>query len=137
MFEKSYPHCLRILVMSWLFKDPVVHFTETHRKTPNFNVSLLNLISTCHFLSHIKDYISFKKKRGRFSLPKFCRSSIYVITIVKFSNKPIQNLFNFPQETSMDFCKVSNHERNHALAVQDPINSDMAQFDHVQSNSKK
>ena len=24
----------------------------------------------------------------------------------KFSNGPIQNLFNFPQRTSMDFCNV-------------------------------
>ena len=40
------------------------------------------------------------------SLPKFCRSSICVITIVKFSNSPVQNVFNFPQWTSMDFCKV-------------------------------
>ena len=45
-------------------------------------------------------------KRSRFSLRKFCRSSIYVITIVKFSNRPIQNLFNFPNRTSMDSCKV-------------------------------
>ena len=39
-------------------------------------------------------------------LPKFSRSSIYVITIVKFCNRPIQSLFNFPQRTSMDFFQV-------------------------------
>ena len=43
-----------------------LHFTETHSKTSNFNVNLLNLISTCHFLSHTKDYISFKKKLASF-----------------------------------------------------------------------
>ena len=42
----------------------------------------------------------------RFSFPKFCWSSIYVITFVKFSNRSIQILFNFLQRTSMDFCKV-------------------------------
>ena len=39
----------------------------------------------------------------RFSLPRFSRSSIYVINIIKFSNRPIQNQFNFVQETYMDF----------------------------------
>ena len=61
-------------------------------------MNLLNLISTCHFLSHT---IDLKRNWPRFSLPKFCRSGIYVITIVKFSNRPIQILFNFPQQTSM------------------------------------
>ena len=42
----------------------------------------------------------------RFSLPKFCRSSIQVIAIVKFGYTPIQNLLNFAQQTPMDFCKV-------------------------------
>ena len=40
-------------------------------------------------------------------MPKFCRSSIYVITIVKFSNKPIQNLFNSPQQTNKIFKYLS------------------------------
>ena len=53
---------------------------------------------------HIKDYLSFKKKKV--SSLKFCCSTIYVITIENLSNKPIQNLLNFPQQTSMDFCKV-------------------------------
>ena len=48
----------------------------------------------------------FKRNWPRFSLPKFCRSSIYVIAIVKFSNSPIQNILNFPQWTSMDLVIV-------------------------------
>ena len=82
------------------------YFTETHSKTSNFNVNLLNLVSTCHFCLIQKIIYHLKRNWLRCSLPKFCRSSIYVITIVKFSNRPIQNLFNFPQETSVDFCKV-------------------------------
>lgn len=43
-------------------------------------------------------------------MQKFCRSIIYVITIVKFNNSHIWNLFNFLQQIK-DFCKVisSNH----------------------------
>ena len=55
----------RITCVNFQSKDSE-HFTETHRKTFNFNVNLLNLISTCHFLSHTKDYISFKKKLASF-----------------------------------------------------------------------
>ena len=41
------------------------------------------------------------------SLPQFCRNNICVITIVKISNRSIQDLFNFHQWTSMDYCKVN------------------------------
>ena len=63
-----------------------------------------------HFTEPIEKHLILtlaKKNWPRFSLPKFTRSSIYVITIVKFSNRSIQNLLNFPQRTSMDFYKVS------------------------------
>ena len=82
------------------------HFTETHRKTSNFYMCLLNFISTCYYCFIQKIIYHLKRNWPRFSLPKFCRISIYVITIVKFSNRSIQNPFNFPQRTSMDFCKV-------------------------------
>ena len=66
-----------------------LHFTETHRKTSNFDMCLLNFISTC--LCFIQKLIyHLKRNWPRFSLPKICRSSIYVIAIVKFSNRPIQ-----------------------------------------------
>ena len=68
---------------------------------------VLNFIFTCHFCFIKKIIYHLKRNFTRFSLPKFCRSSIYVITIVEFRNRPIQNLLNFPQRTSMDFSKVS------------------------------
>ena len=67
---------------------------------------LLNFISICHFCFIQKIIYHLKRHWPRFSLLKFCRSSIYLITIVKLSNRSIQNLFNFPQRTSTDFCKV-------------------------------
>ena len=85
----------------------MVHFTETHRKTSSFGMYLLNIISTCHFCFIQKIIYHLKKNWSCFSLLKSCRSSIYVITIVKFRDSPIQNVFNFSQRTSMNFCKVS------------------------------
>ena len=79
------------------------HFTETHRKTSNFD------ISTCHFCFMQKIIYYSKRNSPRFSLPKFCRCSIYVITIVNFTNRAVQSLFNFPQRSSMDFSKVTNY----------------------------
>ena len=80
----------------------IMYFTEIHRKTSNFDMCLLNFISICHFCFIQKIIHHLKINWPRFSLPKFCRSSIYVITIVIFSNRYIENLFNFPQRTSMD-----------------------------------
>lgn len=42
----------------------------------------------------------------RFSLPQLCCNNIYVVTILKITNKSRQNLFNCSQRTSMDYCKV-------------------------------
>ena len=67
---------------------------------------LLSCVSTCHLCFIQKIIYHFKRNWPRFSLPKFCRSSFYVITIIKFSNSSIQTLFNFPDRTSMDICKV-------------------------------
>ena len=67
---------------------------------------LLSCISTCHLCFIQKIIYHFKRNWPRFSLQKFCRSSIYVITIIKFGNSSIQTLFNFPDQTSMDICKV-------------------------------
>ena len=39
-------------------------------------------------------------------MPKFHRSSIYIIPVVKFSNRSIQKLFSFLQRTFMGYCKV-------------------------------
>ena len=92
-----------------------IHFTVTHRKTSNFYMRLLDFIYTCQFCISFKiDKISFcfsyiyrlKRNRSRFSLLKFCRSRIHIIAIVKFGNRPIQNLFYLPQRTSTDLCKV-------------------------------
>ena len=60
----------------------VLHCTETHRKTSNFYMCLLNFISTYHFYFMQKIIYHLKRNWPRFSLPKFSRSSIYVITIV-------------------------------------------------------
>ena len=70
---------------------------------------LLNFIYTSNFCLIQKVIYHLQKNWPYCSLPKFCRSSIYVITIVKFSNRSIQNLFNLLQQTSMDFCKVNNN----------------------------
>ena len=80
---------------------------ETHGKTSNFDICVLDFIFTCHFCFIKKIIYHLKRNFTRFSLPKFCRSSNYVITIVEFRNRPIQNLHSFPQRTSMDFSKVS------------------------------
>ena len=47
-------------------------------------------------------------KRGwcRFSEPYLCHNHIYVIAIVKFSNRSIQNPFNINKWTSMDSHKL-------------------------------
>ena len=60
----------------------VLHCTETHRKTSNFYMCLLNSISTYHFCFMQKIIYHLKRNWPRFSLPKFSGSSIYVITIV-------------------------------------------------------
>ena len=109
-----------------VFKNQLKHFTETHRKTSNFDMCLLNFISTCHFCFIQKIFYHLKRNWPRFSLPKFCRSNIYVITIVKFSNSPIQNVFSFPRWTSMNFCKVKNPLKRSVLKskFQNPQNLD-------------
>ena len=45
-----------------------------------------------------------KRSWPRFS--ELCRNHIYVIAIVKFSNRSIQNLFNVDKGTFMDFRKL-------------------------------
>ena len=57
--------------------------TVNHRKTSNFGMCLLNFIHTCHFCFIPKIIHHLKRNWPRFSLPEFCRSSIYVITVVK------------------------------------------------------
>ena len=49
----------------------------------------------------------------------------------------MSSLFKNPIHVLIVKESSSNHERNHALTLQDPINSNLAQFDHAQSNSKK
>ena len=93
-----------MLIVNKSYGTLIEHFTVTRRKTSNFDMCLLNLISIYHFCFIQKIFYHLKRNWPRFSLSKFCRSSIYVITIVKFSNSPIQNLINFPQR--MDFCKM-------------------------------
>ena len=41
----------------------------------------------------------------RFNLPNSAAIAL-CHNIVKFSNRPIENLLSFLQQTSMDFCKV-------------------------------
>ena len=49
------------------------YFTVSHRKTSNFAMCLLHVIS---LLFCIKDYLLFEINWSRFSLPKFCRCGI-------------------------------------------------------------
>ena len=100
---------VNILLIYHLYKrSKWCHFTEIHRKTSNFDMCLLSFISTCYFCFMKKIIYYFKRNWLRFNLPKFCCSSIYVITIVKFNNRPIQNLFNFLSKLlliSVKWCK--------------------------------
>ena len=84
----------------------LISLYRNHVKTSNFDICLLNFISTCHFCLIQKIIHHLKRNWPRFSLPKFFSSSIYVITIVKIINSSTQTLFNFPERTSTDFCKV-------------------------------
>ena len=49
----------------------------------------------------------------------------------------MSSLFKNPSQVLIVYGFSSKNERNYALIAKDPINSDLAQFDHVQSNSKK
>ena len=49
----------------------------------------------------------------------------------------MSSLFKNPNHVLIVYGSSSNHERNHALTVKDPMNSDLAQFDYAQPNSKK
>ena len=49
----------------------------------------------------------------------------------------MSSLFQNPSHVLIVKGFSSNHERNHVLTLKDPINSNLAQFDHAQSNSKK
>ena len=73
-----------------------------------FRLKILKpLILTCVFqvlsppvtLVLYKRLYHLKRNRPRFRLRKFCRSSSYVVAIVKFNSRPIQTLFNFPQRS--------------------------------------
>ena len=61
------------------------HFTVSHRKTSNFDICLLKFIFTCHFCLIQKIIYYLKRNWPFFSLPKFCCSSIYIITVVTFT----------------------------------------------------
>ena len=54
-----------------------------------------------------------------------------------FTLEIMSSLFKNSSHALIVYGPNSNHEINHALTVKDPINSDLAQFDHAQSNSKK
>ena len=71
----------------WLYQN-----TEKH-----IILKFLNFISPWHCCFIQKIIYHLKGKWPRFSLQKFCRSSFFVITIVKFSNRPAHNLINFSQ----------------------------------------
>ena len=105
---------VNILLIYHLYKrSKWCHFTEIHRKTSNFDMCLLSFISTCYFCFMKKIIYYFKRNWLRFNLPKFCCSSIYVITIVKFNNRPIQNLFNFLSKLlliSVKWCAKATSE---------------------------
>ena len=54
---------------------------------------------------------SSQLKYSVYNLPQLCRTNIYVIAIVKISNSSIQNLFQCPQWTSMDYYKQDRRYR--------------------------
>ena len=87
-------------------------FQKQPGKTSNFNMCLLNFIFTCHFRFIQKIIYHSKRNLPRFSLMKFCCISIYFIAIVKFNNRPIQNLLNFSERISMDFCQVIHNKKH-------------------------
>ena len=48
-----------------------------------------------------------KGSRSCFNEPYLCRNHIYIVAIVKFSNRSIQNLFNVDKGTCMDSRKLN------------------------------
>ena len=98
----------------------IKHFTETHRKTSNFDICLLNFSSTCHFFFTENIIYHLKRNWSRFSLRQFCYSSIYIIYIVKLSNSSIQTLFNFPERTfiyRLHFPKIHRSDNNNNRSI--------------------
>ena len=103
--EKSYPGCLRILIMSWLFKDPVAITKEIMScmfKYPIFTVAWLNFD---HTHSNRKRPKKFKLPPMRFFLKKqlikFSRT-FWSLSLCKINKK---NLSKFRvNRTPYHFC---------------------------------
>ena len=97
-FASAFRHSKIVLFergRSWAVLIPrqfVGIISEYYRCTENRPcISKISDQSKCFIFRHNP----LKNNWPRFSLPKLCRSSIYVITILKFSGRPAQNLFNF------------------------------------------
>ena len=83
------------LSISFLSAFPLLYFCFQIEHTCVFQISPTPVTFALYErLNHLK------RNRSRFTIPKFCRSSTYVIAIVKFSNnRPIQTRFNFSQRS--------------------------------------
>ena len=92
-FEPKLPLLLENYVTS------TIQFTVSHTNILFLTCTFQNFIHIC-WHCFLYDYIS-KRSWPCFSGPYICWSHIYIITIIKFSNKSIQNLFIADKETCM------------------------------------
>ena len=84
----------------------LIQFSVTHTNTSIFNVQFLRFYLHLLALFLTKD-VSYKKKLAPLQLAVTLPQSHYIIAIVKFSNRSIQNLFNVESQ-----CCIGSHKLN-------------------------
>ena len=84
----------------------LIQFSVSHTNTSIFNVQFLRFYLHLLALFLTKD-VSYKKKLAPFQLAVTLPQSHYIIAIVKFSNRSIQNLFNVESQ-----CCIGSHKLN-------------------------
>ena len=83
----------------------LIQFSVSHTNTSIFNVQFLRFYLYLLALFLTKD-ASYKKKLASFQLAVTLPQSHYIITIVKFSNRSIQNLFNVDESMLYGFSQT-------------------------------
>ena len=83
----------------------LIQFSVSHTNTSIFNVQFLRFYLHLLALFLTKD-ASYKKKLASFQLAVTLPQSHYIITIVKFSNRSIQNLFNVDESMLYGFSQT-------------------------------
>ena len=83
----------------------LIQFSVSHTNTSIFNVQFLRFYLHLLALFLTKD-VSYKKKLASFQLAVTLPQSHYIIAIVKFSNRSIQNLFNVDESMLYGFSQT-------------------------------